>query len=198
MPASSGCPEPSPTNCAFRALTNLHTIDILDSLRWTKCVARRRVYAGRGGAVPSTNCKWTILPADEATKDTQLSAVKGGKAHNEVQRRRDEARMKYPLKLPLYASPLETGPSATRKASRSLVGNRAPRNSQNRQPFVHDGVAQNDSPILQRVVVVETSSETGKLIQHCLADFPKDKFPERRKISSLIGSKVVVQVSPVS
>lgn len=52
-----------------------------------------------------------------------MAAIKGGKAEAELRRRREEGKLRYPLNLPLFTSPLEAGPSATRKVSAEDKGN---------------------------------------------------------------------------
>eukprot|EP00903_Cladosiphon_okamuranus_P012766 g11934.t1 len=62
----------------------------------------------KGGPVPNYRAsdKWTILPQSEET-GPGLMALKGGRADSELRKIRKEQRLRAPLQLPLFTSPLE-------------------------------------------------------------------------------------------
>lgn len=67
--------------------------------------------------VPSpTSDKWTILPGSGGTSG-DLMAVKGGKAAAEHRKIREGQRLRSPLTLPLFTSPLEASRPGVRKVS---------------------------------------------------------------------------------
>lgn len=68
-----------------------------------------------------TSDKWTILPQSEET-GTGFMALKGGRANTELRKLRKEKRLRAPLQLPLFTSPLEADRTGNGKVRVSAVG----------------------------------------------------------------------------